>query len=242
MKHFTVILPIFVLLCLAPETRAANYYWGGDLGLSSLEVDGLRLKLANVSAYRPQSIDIKNSDNSTLMGAAFIYGMDFGWAGSLPLRLEFEAFLSSGGSTINENEGYRTPQGPLTIAKVKMKLNVDRLWSAGLNLWLDVPVGSLPVKPYLGGGLGYNHISYDADITINPKAGPLESSGGGSGNKFAYYYKLGGGARMALGRRTFLDLGLRYAKKQDWSINAAPFELDFSSRLLDVRLGLRYYF
>lgn len=240
MHRPAVILVFCFLLCFAPAAQAANYYWGGSLTFSQLELDDFKLKFKHAAPYARQSINLKNDKDAYAAGVSFFYGLDFGWAGDIPLRLELDINLSDGISTSKKRD-YFTPQGIPPVAFVDMELDLNWLLHAGLNLWADIPVGDFPLKPYAGGGLGWSLVSYDVEIVSNPGAA-IQRHGSHSGRDLGYYYKLGAGARLAVGKRTFLDFSLQYMKKQDWSISASPFELDFSSRALSAGAGLRYYF
>ena len=228
-------------LCFPQNARAANFYWGGRILASPTELDDFKLELKGATGYRPQSVKMDKDGDMTPLGASIFSGLDFNRAGKVPLRLEYEISLQNCEQSIRIKDSFRTA-GPLLSVTPESKLDLDAVFSQSLSLWFDIPVGWFPLKPYLGGGVGLNLMFYDSDMTINRGSNAIEASGSRSGRELGYFYSLGGGARLALNKRIFLDLNLRWVKKQDWSIDMYPLGLKFSSRILDAGIGLQYYF
>lgn len=241
MTRLYFILSIMLALCFSQNSEAANFYWGGRALASHFELEGLKLKLKGALGYLPQSVDLRKDSSSIAPGAAIFTGLDFNRAGSVPLRLEYEASLQNIDESLRVNNSFQTPAGPVNVVAVKAKLDISTMFSHSLNLWLDIPVGSFPLKPYVGCALGMTYIFYDAEAVTNRGSG-IESSADKSGHKRAYYYSIGGGARMALNKRMFIDLSLRYLEKQDIAINMYPLGLDFSTRNMNTAISLQYYF
>lgn len=238
-RIYALLLVIFLLLSPA-ESQAANRYWDAALAASSFELGELKLKLKNAKGYNRQSLSLGGEKRSTAFGGRLVFGIDFGWAGNVPIRLENELFLSSGGE-ISKTSRHLT-SGFLPGALVETELDVDLVAADTINLWLDIPVGSFPVKPYLGGGIGYACMLYHADVVINRGSALTETSNSRRSYDGAMVYRLGAGAAMATGKRSFIDLSLRYTRKQDWTASMSSFDLEFSAQQLDISLGWRHYF
>lgn len=242
MKRLAIIFTLLASFCFALPAHAANYYWGMGAVLSGLDIDGPKLKLKSGSGYSPQKLGLGYDDSSISGGLRLIGGIDLGWAGSIPLRLESESTVYSGGSA-KADKAYSTSGAPMA-ARVESEIDVRLRITQMFNLWFDIPVGDFPVKPYVGGGLGFDVISYEADVTMN-KNNPdpsLARSGSKSAWDAAFQYHVGGGVCIAISKRAFLDLNARYMKKQDWKAKMSPFDLEFSTQAWDISLGFRYYF
>lgn len=242
MKRFTIILALTILLIFPQSALAGNFYWGGHLIGSRYEIGDLELTL-DWAFYKRQSIDLNKDDKGGAYGAGLLLGYDFGWAGSIPLRLELQTDLT-GGQSASLSGAYLTPAGNVYSAEIKGELDIWLTAAETLNLWFDIPVGEFPLKPYLGGSLGVDLIFYDADVDLNPgsSAAALKASRSERGYDLAWRYSFGGGARLPVGKRTFLDFTLRSVKKQDWNIKMSPFDLKFSTRALEAAVGFKYYF
>jgi len=78
--------------------------------------------------------------------------------------------------------------GPLGDIEVQMVL---------FNLWYDIEISS-PIKPYIGGGIGYGHVEYNL-----PNA-PIKLSDDG------FAFQLGAGARWSFTDNMALDVSYRY--------------------------------
>lgn len=233
---FTACLYIF----LAQPAFAATEYISARLLASPSKIELSGFKMKNVRAYPQQNLSMDAGKRFTAAGFSIACGVDFNWAGNLPLRLEGEASFRKGG-TLKSLDEYAT-SGPIRTIKIKTELEVDFIASAMLNLWFDIPVGGFPVKPYLGGGLGYDVISYEIEATTNPTWPTISTIDSKSGRDITFQYQLGAGAYMNVNERTFIDLGVRYMDKSDWTAETEAFHVDFSTQALDIGLSLRYYF
>lgn len=230
-----------MLFFLPGEGRAANFYWGLGLLGSAFESGALELELKNAPGYSPQRLRVGGGKDHYAAGLSFVYGLDFAWAGKIPLRLELESNLYSGGS-VKKQAALVTSGGPLNAASVEAELDIRLNFRQGLNLWLDVPVGDFPLKPYLGGGLAVGFIAYDADICLNRGQNMAESRDSDKDHAYALAYHMGGGARIRVGRRAFLDLRLEYLEKKNWDVKMSPFDLEFSTHSVNFNVGFNYYF
>lgn len=242
MKQIAIFLFLLAPLCLPGSALAANFYWGAALSGTALETGELKLKLKNATGYSPQRLNLGGEKTSYAPGLSLLYGLDFAWAGSVPLRLELESALRDGGSAKRHIPALVTGGSMLQAANAEAKLDIRLNFWLGCNLWLDIPVGGFPLKPYIGGGLGANIISYDAKVRLNPGQNAIESIDSERHYDYALQYQLGLGARLPVARRAFLDIGLRYLERKDWSIEMTPFDLEFSARALSLNAAFNYYF
>lgn len=239
-RYYAIFMIIFSLL-FAPNSHAANFYWGGRALVSSFELEGLKLSLDGAFGYPSQSVSLNKESDAIAAGAAVFTGLDFNRAGNVPLRLEYEAAFQSLDESVRIHDSFPA-SGPIGTLRAEAELELSNTFSHSINLYFDIPVGSFPLKPYISGGVGMTYLFYDAYITINRGSNTIEASTSRSGHKRAYYYSVGGGARWALGKRALLDLSLRYMEKQDWNIKMLPLGLKFSTQIMDAGISLQYYF
>lgn len=240
MKKLNILLVALVLISLPQTANAGNYYWGGRVLMSSMDIESFKLKLKNTPGLGLQTVDLHGSEKDTVVGASLIYGFDFGWAGNVPLRLEGETTLRQG-SSYSSNKTYST-YGILPVSRIEVDLDIEASISQSLSLWLDIPVGKFPVKPYIGAGVGIDFYPYDVDVVVNRNTGVLTTTDSRSGWETAWHYNFGGGLFTRVGKRLFLDLNFKYSKTHDWKIKMRPYELEFESQAFDTSLGVRYYF
>lgn len=241
MKKTICIFALAALFCLPGQGRAANFYWGLGLLGSALETGGLELDMKNAAGYPPQRLSLGGEKNHYAAGLSLFYGLDFAWAGNIPVRLELESALYSGGS-VKKYARPLTSSGAVQAVNVQAELDLRLNFRQNFNLWLDVPVGDFPLKPYLGGGLGLSFIACEADVHLNPGQAAIESEDSKTRYDYALGYQLGGGARIQVARRAFLDLRLEYLQKRDWDIKMSPVDLEFSTRSINFSIAFNYYF
>ena len=91
----------------------------------------------------------------------------------------------------------------------------------------------LPIKPYVGAGIGWGHVEFVAD-ELSVK-----------NNGFAA--QIGAGLNIRIFSRTYLDLGYRYMVYDDFDIkyrgaNNTSQKVEYKPRAHEIALGLRYEF
>lgn len=91
----------------------------------------------------------------------------------------------------------------------------------------------LPIKPYVGAGIGWGHVEFVAD-ELHVK-----------NNGFAA--QIGAGINIRIFSRTYLDLGYRYMAYDDFDIkyrgaNNTSQKVEYKPRAHEIALGLRYEF
>ncbi len=91
----------------------------------------------------------------------------------------------------------------------------------------------LPIKPYIGAGLGFGHVEFVADdFSVKD-------------NGFAA--QIGAGLNIRICSRTYLDLGYRYMTYDDFDIEYRNSrrtyqKVEYRPRAHEISLGLRYEF
>jgi opacity protein-like surface antigen len=107
------------------------------------------------------------------------------------------------------------------------------------NLWLEVPIGLGPLRPYAGGGVGFGRLDLD-----------IETSGGSTlfdDADWGFAWQLGAGVAFDVSESIAIDLGYRYKRIEnadievhdDWA-TGEEVEKDYKSH--NFLVGLRFGF
>jgi opacity protein-like surface antigen len=106
------------------------------------------------------------------------------------------------------------------------------------NLWLEVPIGLGPLRPYAGGGVGFGRLDLD-----------IETSGGSTlfdDADWGFAWQLGAGVAFGVSDNVAIDLGYRYKRIENADIEVHDdwggddeVEKDYKSHnfLVGVRFG-----
>lgn len=234
------ILAITIILIFPQAAQPAGLYWGFNLLAADFQQANLRVDMKNVPYYLPQKVSLKSKESTRACGASFLFGLDFNWAGNIPLRVELETALMQGG-TIGVNQQYHV-NGFIDFIVVDAEVDIEMVAAETLSLWLEPPKGLLPFRPYVGVSIGANYMPYKTELTFNKGSMPGYTADK-SHYLFSLQYGLGGGAAFQIGKRAFLDLNLRYLKSDSPNtIRLAPANLQFETKSLNLSLGFKYYF
>ena len=106
------------------------------------------------------------------------------------------------------------------------------------NLWLDLPIGDV-IRPYVGGGVGFGHLSVEVDTTGGTTL--FDESDWG------FAYQLGAGVAFDFAENIAFDIGYRFKAINNADIEVDSdfgtfddFEADYQSHniIAGIRIGL----
>jgi opacity protein-like surface antigen len=105
------------------------------------------------------------------------------------------------------------------------------------NLWLEVPIGLGPLRPYAGGGVGFGRLDLD-----------IETSGGSTlfdDADWGFAWQLGAGVAFDVSESIAIDVGYRYKRIENVDIElpdvvGGDVEKDYKSH--NFLVGLRFGF
>jgi len=88
------------------------------------------------------------------------------------------------------------------------------------NVWYDFDMGDSPIKPFVGGGIGFAHATLDYNLTANTGisnsayglfgTGGYAYAGNGEESDWGFAYQLGAGIGYDLGNGLMLSAQYRY--------------------------------
>jgi opacity protein-like surface antigen len=102
------------------------------------------------------------------------------------------------------------------------------------NLYYDIPSNpDIPLKPYIGGGIGIGHVDFDAGAFSKKDVGEA--------------VHIGGGVNYKLDEHTYLDLGYRYIAYDDFDkeyrVGGYKYEkIEYRPHAHEIMFGVRYEF
>ncbi|MEO0342312.1 MAG: outer membrane beta-barrel protein [Pseudomonadota bacterium] len=166
-----------------------QYYAGGFVG---------GISFTNDLTDSPSAVSQLDRDDT-----GFIFGavLGRGFANNLRGELEISKWSADGSCAFK--------------CKTSGSYNMDALQILG-NLWLDIPLESSNLTPYVGGGIGY--LDYSAETIVDD----LEASG--------MSYQVGGGVTIPVGGSALIDIGYRY-KSANVEYDSGPADTDLSETL-----------
>ncbi|MDL2285759.1 porin family protein, partial [Desulfovibrio sp. OttesenSCG-928-F07] len=177
-----LLLPLLLFITLLFPSQALaeiKWYIGPNIIVSQLQLKDFR--------YKKGSTTTEYDDKNCLSGGVgLVTGYHFIFKRHYNFRLEFEHSLRSGHS-FNFGDD--------------KKLRLYTYLTSTVNLFYHPYVGSFPLKPYLGAGLGTGSVLYDQRLQSSKRfIFPSPMINGSLGTGFLY----------SLSDSFFLDFGYRY--------------------------------
>jgi len=96
-------------------------------------------------------------------------------------------------------------------------------WSFMMNVWYDFDFGDSPIRPFVGGGIGFAHASLEYDFTatlpsisqtgystVDISSRPFAYRGNGEATDWGFAYQVGAGLGYDLGNGMMLSAQYRY--------------------------------
>lgn len=241
-RIFLLIITFTILLSSTAQARQLGIYAGGRLGYSDTRYTKNELQFeSGTTTYGDRDYGLSNFSSDSLHGGAVV-GYDFSKRFDLPLRVDFEIMARSGEDRRFINS-FELTNGHIWNTNLKMEIN--SAYSFMLNGWVDIPVGAIPLKPYVGAGAGIIGFSYESTLYSQKNGGTTyrfkedESAG-------TWAVSLGGGLGFNLTEHFTLDLGYRYIYSGKIEAELTDFvdeiNAEFRMRSHDISMGLRYTF
>ncbi len=240
----TLIFSLFLPMQIQAKTAASDTYDGTAFSYKSTYAR-TQEEAENSQRDYPQNtgageIEQENPLPETAGGAAFNTPL------VMPQSLGMEAATRGSDEKGFSDKNYLSETfGNDPISGISMDLaNMNLSMLSGL---LNLPIGKLPVKPYIGFGLGVLTVNYNADFYIADDEHSLYKDFDDM-QHLVPAWSLGTGAAYKVSDLLTLDLGYRYvattgkiATELMDSLDSA-FEAQFKIKAHDIMLGLRAAF
>jgi opacity protein-like surface antigen len=120
--------------------------------------------------------------------------------------------------------------------------DVDALFLLA-NLWVEVPLGAGPFRPYAGGGVGIGRLDVDLDAATSTGTASVVND-----DDWAFAWQLGAGVAFDVSSNLAIDLGYRFKRIETVDLEGTSFfgatppeiEVDYTSH--NVVVGARLTF
>lgn len=238
MKRITLPLACLLLLLVLPYSTAQaarpEFYVEARGLYSDMSLKDHEFKFDITIQNR--TIDLSEKDFSG-GGVAAIFGIKIP---KLPLRAEVEyAFRTGRNIKSYRSIDYGLGGNTNVNTEIDISLNMSLLG----NLWFDIPVGSFPVKPYLGVSLGFGVLAYESDLQMSGGGSPYISKDEYSATA-ALLAGVGGGAYIEISPAWSINLVARYMISGEYAVDYGYdfVESTFKIPVFDASVGLRYSF
>ena len=228
MRYLTVAISVFVTVAVLggnvhaqqeTEDQGTGFYVGGHLGANSAD-----------SEINRGTVPI---DEDTLIGFGGVLGYDFGYFrvdGEIALR--FNTIDRLGGQSLDP-QSLGSGNNSTTFASSYM-----------VNGYFDLPTGG-PVKPYIGGGIGFATVFVD---WVAPGPFPFSSVTVADDSDSGLAYQFSAGLGFEYNPRITWSLGFRHFETEELQMTFAsgspfgsgPFTMKYQSN--EINLGVRILF
>ncbi len=236
------LMGVFSATAYAQQSTKSGVYITGKVGVSIVDMSGLRLQyIDDLDASNNQTLPL-NSKNKSVFGGGIAFGYNFAPQFGLPIRAELDV--------VARGKAKATQSWGVTANPFSASANIGneiKLTTVMANGYYDFENDSA-FTPYVSAGIGYAHLKHTVKVGASASNGQTSVSDSGSAshtsNNFAW--SLGAGVQYALNDDLALDLSYKFidAGKSKFSDRGEDESLHARTKVKshDLMLGVTYSF